>query len=114
MMTDDILHYWFPVFDPSFSKYSPGTELLIRVAQTACSNGISKIDLGYGDDAYKFKFCNGRESLSCGKVVFGRMAFLLAKQRYEIRQRLKNIPMKPLAKSVLRGMYPRFGQWNFK
>lgn len=114
MLTNDILHYWFPVFDPRFAKYSPGTELLIRVMQESCLRKIAKIDLGYGDDAYKHKFCNGRESVSCGKVVFNRMSFGLAKQQYEIRQRLKGIPMKPLAKSMLRGMFPGFGKWNFR
>jgi CelD/BcsL family acetyltransferase involved in cellulose biosynthesis len=114
MMTNDILHYWFPAFDPEFSKYSPGTELLTRVAQAACSQAISKVDLGYGDGLYKYKFCNGRQSVSCGRVVFNRLAFQLAKQQYEIRQRLKGIPMKPLAKSMLRGVFPGFGQWNFR
>ncbi len=114
MISGNILHYWFPVFDPYFSKYSPGTELLLRVAQTASTQGIGKVDLGYGDDSYKYKFCNGTESMSCGKVVSNRLAFRLAKQQYKIRQGLKKMPLKPLAKSVLRGVFPGFGQWNFR
>ncbi len=114
MLTDDILHYWFPIFDPAFSKYSPGTELLLRVSEKAAETGISKVDLGYGDDEYKFKFCNGTEKVTCGRLTSSRLRFRMAKHRYQIRQRLKGIPMKPLAKSVLRGVFPGFGQWNFK
>jgi CelD/BcsL family acetyltransferase involved in cellulose biosynthesis len=114
MMTDQILHYWFPVYDPVFSKYSPGTELILRVAEESSRRGIEKVDLGYGDDAYKFRFCNARENLICGQVTFNRFAFAIAKRRFEIRQRLKGIPLKPLAKSILRGVFPGFGQWNFK
>ncbi len=114
MVTDQILHYWFPTFDLRFAKYSPGTELLLRVARHAYQQGISKVDLGYGDDMYKFKFCNGHESVSCGRVTSSRLTFELARRQYEIRQSLKQMPMKPLAKNVLRRVFPRFGQWNFK
>lgn len=114
LMTDRILHYWFPVFDPVFSKYSPGTELLWQVAKEASLRGIEKVDLGYGDDRYKFKFCNGRSTVRCGQVTRTRVEFELARRRFELRQRLKHIPMKPLAKSVLRFLYPGFGQSNFQ
>jgi CelD/BcsL family acetyltransferase involved in cellulose biosynthesis len=114
MLTDDILHYWFPVYDPQFHRYSPGTELLLEVAREACDRGVSKLDLGYGDDEYKFRFCNGHETVSCGQISFSKVGFQIAKQRYFLRQKLKGIPMKPLVKSVLRGVFPGFGQWNFK
>ena len=114
MQTNDILHYWFPVYDPEFQRYSPGTELLLEVARVASGHGITKVDLGYGDDAYKFRFCNGREVVSCGHITSSRIRFQLARNRYFLRQRLKGIPMKPLAKEVLRSVFPGYGQWNFK
>ena len=114
MLTDNILHYWFPVYDRKFHRYSPGTELLLEVAREACDHGISKLDLGYGDDDYKFRFCNGREAVSCGQISFSKVGFQVARQRYLLRQKLKGIPLKPLVKSVLRGVFPGFGQWNFK
>lgn len=114
MLTDTMLHYWFPVFDPKFSKYSPGTELLLRVAQQASSMGIEKLDLGYGDDPYKFRFANATESVHCGLVTTSSTRFQMAKARYVWRQRLKQIPMKPMVKRLLRKVYPGFGEWNFR
>jgi CelD/BcsL family acetyltransferase involved in cellulose biosynthesis len=114
MLTDDVLHYWFPVFDPAFSRYSPGTELILSVAEEAAKRGVNKVDFGYGDDLYKFKFCNGRESVCCGKVTTKELSFQIAKRRYQLRQKLKAIPMKKAAKSLLRKVFPGFGQWNFK
>lgn len=114
LLNEQILHYWFPTFDPRFAKYSPGSELLLRVTEEASQRGIRKIDLGYGDDAYKHRFCNGREQVNCGRVTTTRLEFELAKRRFEIRQKLKQIPMKPLAKSLLRLVYPGFGQGEFK
>lgn len=114
MISNDVLHYWFPVFDPRFSKYSPGTELLLRVAQQACEMGINKLDLGYGDDDYKFRFANACESVTHGLVTQSNAAFQIGKLRYVWRQRLKKIPMKPAVKKILRTVYPGFGGWNFK
>lgn len=114
MQTERSIHYWFPTFDVQYSKYSPGTELILRVAEQAALLGISKVDFGYGDDAYKFRFCNGQEQLSCGQFTGSRIGYKIAKQRYVIRKQLKNIPLKPLAKRVLRSVFPSFGSWNFK
>jgi CelD/BcsL family acetyltransferase involved in cellulose biosynthesis len=114
MITDNLLHYWFPTFDPEFAQYSPGTELLLRVAKQACEQNIQKLDLGYGNDAYKFKFCNATDRVSVGLVTDSKLAFQTAKAKYVWRQRLKSIPMKPTVKRVLRQVYPNFGGWNFK
>lgn len=114
MVTDQLLHYWFPTFDPEFSRFSPGTELLLRVAEECCNRGIVKLDLGYGDDAYKFKFCNSTDRASCGLITSSNIGFEAAKARYFWRRRLKGIPLKPSLKRVLRKVYPDFGGWNFK
>lgn len=114
MQTENILHYWFPVFDPKFSKYSPGTELLLRVAKQASEWGIEKLDLGYGDDPYKFRFANATETVNCGLITDSSSVFQIAQARFIWRQRLKKIPMKATVKRVLRKVYPGFGGWNFK
>ena len=114
MLTDGILHYWFPVYDPKYHRYSPGTEMLMRSAECACNLGIKKLDLGYGDDDYKFKFCNAHEPVAFGLANFNSFSRMIAKQRYTFRNQLKQIPMKPLAKRILRKLYPRFGGWNFR
>lgn len=114
MMTNDILHYWFPIYDYQFSRYSPGTEMMMRVAEDAADAGIKTLDLGYGDDAWKFKFCNGNQSVINGQINFNSLEFKLAQKRYQLRTKLKDIPLKPLAKTVLRSVFPGFGNWNFK
>ncbi|MEM9944129.1 MAG: GNAT family N-acetyltransferase [Planctomycetota bacterium] len=114
ILTDHQIHYWFPTFDAKFSKYSPGTELILRICEYADTAGIKKIDFGYGDDPYKFKFCNKRETLTCGRFGNSEIRNQIARQRYFFRNQLKSIPMKPLAKRILRACFPGFGGWNFK
>lgn len=114
MMTDEILHYWFPIYDYQFSRYSPGTEMMMRVAEHAANRGVKKLDLGYGDDQWKFKFCNGNQAVINGQINFNSIELMLAQKRYELRNRLKQIPLKPHLKTVLRTVFPGFGNWNFR
>ena len=114
MTSGDMLHYWFPTFDVNFSRYSPGTELILRVAQSAAEKGFTTIDFGYGDDAYKFKFCNVTTPAICGRVESNPISFQMAKCRFHVRNSLKDIPSLAPAKAILRTVFPGFGQWNFK
>ncbi|MEM7455825.1 MAG: GNAT family N-acetyltransferase [Planctomycetota bacterium] len=114
MLADRILHYWFPSFDNRFSRYSPGTELILRVCEEASRRGVTMVDFGYGDDPYKFKFCNASTPLSRGLVTESRAAFVVASQRYRLRTSLKKIPLKSSVKTILRGIYPGFGGWKFR
>jgi len=52
------LHYWFPAYDPGVSKYSPGSILLLRLAEAALENKLHVIDLGKGDSQYKRALTN--------------------------------------------------------
>ena len=114
LLTNDVLHYWFPVYDPKFHKYSPGTEMLMRSAEQACDRGAKKLDLGYGDDQYKFKFCNASEPVAFGVANFSPLQRMIQYRKHRFRNQLKQIPLKPLFKKWLRKYYPNFGGWNFR
>ncbi len=114
MLRGRTMHYWFPAFDIRFQQYSPGSELILNVAQVAAERGIEVIDFGYGDDPYKTKVCNGRDQVRCGQFGFSRIEFQIANQRFHFRNRLRGIPAKSTAKVLLRSIYPGFGQWNFR
>lgn len=59
MRSSTVWHYWFPSYDPAFSKYSPGVILLLKMAESASALGVNVIDLGCGEHAYKERFMNG-------------------------------------------------------
>ncbi|MGW6944733.1 GNAT family N-acetyltransferase [Streptomyces xanthophaeus] len=48
-----VLSCWFPSYDRSFAKFSPGLVLHLRMIEAAASAGIGMLDLGRGDAAYK-------------------------------------------------------------
>jgi CelD/BcsL family acetyltransferase involved in cellulose biosynthesis len=63
-----VLHWWFPVYDPEFSKYSPGVTLLLDLAAEAPSRGIEVIDLGKGEHGYKLRVANSGYDVANGRV----------------------------------------------
>ncbi|UBU13954.1 GNAT family N-acetyltransferase [Nonomuraea gerenzanensis] len=63
-----VLHWWFPVYDPEFARLSPGWILLRGLVEAAPELGISRIDLGRGEDEYKRRAKTG-ESVVCQGIV---------------------------------------------
>jgi CelD/BcsL family acetyltransferase involved in cellulose biosynthesis len=62
-------HYWFPCYDASFDRYSPGSILLMEMAKSAERLGLRHIDLGRGIQDYKLRFRNDGIALAAGKVA---------------------------------------------
>ncbi|GAA2878146.1 GNAT family N-acetyltransferase [Nonomuraea rubra] len=63
-----VLHWWFPVYDPELAKLSPGWILLRELVAASPALGVSRIDLGRGEDEYKRRAKTG-ESVVCQGIV---------------------------------------------
>jgi CelD/BcsL family acetyltransferase involved in cellulose biosynthesis len=48
------LCWWFPTYDRELGRFSPGMLLVMAVAEEAAARQIPGIDLGYGQDSWKF------------------------------------------------------------
>ena len=68
MRSATVWHYWFPAYDPAFSKYSPGVMLLLKMAEDSAALGINTIDLGCGEHSYKERLMNGFVATAKGSV----------------------------------------------
>jgi CelD/BcsL family acetyltransferase involved in cellulose biosynthesis len=64
----DTLHCWFPAYSVEHSRFSPGTELFLRMAAQAPSEGIALLDMGSGTEPYKEKFTNEQYSVIRGSL----------------------------------------------
>jgi CelD/BcsL family acetyltransferase involved in cellulose biosynthesis len=62
------LSWWFPVYDPDLSQYSPGLVMLLDLAEQAAQRGIRTIDLGRGEHSYKLRVATGAYDLAEGQV----------------------------------------------
>jgi CelD/BcsL family acetyltransferase involved in cellulose biosynthesis len=62
--SEHVLHWWFPVYDPEYAQLSPGWILLRELISATTSLGITRIDLGRGDDEYKRRAKTGETYVS--------------------------------------------------
>ena len=47
------LHFWFPAYNPAYSRYSPGLLLTFDIIRHASDLGFKVFDFGSGGEAYK-------------------------------------------------------------
>lgn len=65
----DVLHWWFPVFSKAYSHVSPGWILLRELIAAAPARGVTRIDLGVGDEDYKLRSMTDSVFVSEGGVT---------------------------------------------
>ena len=66
-----VLHWWFPVYDPAHAALAPGWMLLRQLTLAAPALGLTRIDLGRGDDEYKRRASTGAVEVGAGTVANG-------------------------------------------
>ncbi|MEM6691013.1 MAG: GNAT family N-acetyltransferase [Planctomycetota bacterium] len=108
-----LLHYWFPVYNHEFSKYSPGTALYKAIVGAASEHGIDTLDMGYGEQPYKRKQTDRVTHVYQGFTsccIFHRtrrkiaMAATVARERF-----LADSPLREILKRGLRRIFPNEG-----
>jgi CelD/BcsL family acetyltransferase involved in cellulose biosynthesis len=73
MRSGATLHSWFPAYDSSIAKYSPGLVLLLKLAEAAAERGVEVLDLGKGPESYKRRFTTEGVPLAIGSVERGSL-----------------------------------------
>ncbi|MFE0043298.1 GNAT family N-acetyltransferase [Streptomyces albireticuli] len=88
-----VLACWFPAYDPSFAKYSPGLVLHLRMAEGAAAGGLAYLDLGRGEKAYKDSLKTRELSVSEGWVT--------RRHPVALGHRIRRAPVRALRNTVL-------------
>lgn len=68
MRSGDVLHAWFPTYNPQLAKYSPGMLQFLELMQAGRSLGLRRIDLGKGPEQFKRRLMTGTLSVAEGAV----------------------------------------------
>jgi CelD/BcsL family acetyltransferase involved in cellulose biosynthesis len=76
MGSGPVWHWWFPAYDPRFSRYSPGMVLLVDALENAENLGINIIDLGKGISDYKMRLSNASAMLDEGEIYIPSLSVL--------------------------------------
>lgn len=102
LRSGSVLHWWFPVYDPEFSALAPGWILLRELVAAAPSLGITRIDLGRGEDEYKRRAKTGDMFVSQGLVTRSSARRTLRRVHGSIVSAAKSSPLGPGLRSVVR------------
>jgi len=88
-----VLHSWFTAYNPELSQYSPGLTLFLRLAEEAEQLGIRKIDLGRGEERYKWSLASGSVEVAEGAVASRSLATLLRTSWRQTRDWMARSPL---------------------
>ena len=97
-----VLHWWFPVYDPQFSALAPGWMLLRELVMAAPELGVTRIDLGRGDDEYKRRAKTGEIVVCQGVVTRSSARRLLRRARSSMVGAVKASPLAPTLRKIAR------------
>ena len=101
MRSRSVWHYWFPAYDARTAKYSPGSILLLKMAEHAPQVGIRIVDLGKGMNPYKERLMNSSSLLASGRIELPSWKSFYARSSRTVRSRLRSSPIGPPARAVL-------------
>jgi CelD/BcsL family acetyltransferase involved in cellulose biosynthesis len=107
LRSGSVLHWWFPVYDPEFSALAPGWMLLRELVMAAPSLGITRIDLGRGEDEYKRRAKTGDMFVSQGLVTRSSARRVLRRVHGSIVSAAKSSPLGPGLRSAIHKMRRR-------
>jgi CelD/BcsL family acetyltransferase involved in cellulose biosynthesis len=102
MRSHDVLHSWFPAYNPEFAAHSPGMIHLLETIRAAPSLGIRRIHLGKGDEPYKSSFISGTVRLAEGSVDRRPLKRLLRKRWHRTCEWLRASPLRKPARRPAR------------
>lgn len=93
MASERTLHYWFPAYDPAFSRLSPGILLLMELIRTSADQGRSGVDLGPGDYRYKGEMGSYQMPLWAGCVMTKSAPAILREAADRLAGSMEKLPL---------------------
>ncbi|MDR7229321.1 CelD/BcsL family acetyltransferase involved in cellulose biosynthesis [Caulobacter sp. BE264] len=61
-------HLWFPIYDPTFARYSPGALMTLDTLEALAAAGVTRVDFGVDADNYKRDFADPFEAVFEGLI----------------------------------------------
>jgi CelD/BcsL family acetyltransferase involved in cellulose biosynthesis len=107
LRSESVLCCWFPTYDVSLAKYSPGLILHLHMAKGAADLGVRQMDLGKGEEMYKNTLKTRDLAIAEGCVARRSTLGYLRRTEWMASRSLRNFV---LAHSQLRSL----ARWSVK
>jgi CelD/BcsL family acetyltransferase involved in cellulose biosynthesis len=106
LRTGKVLHYWLAAYDEQMARCSPGLLLLMRMASDAAHRGISRLDLGPGDEEYKLHLASGHQNVATATACVGATMGSLVRAAENVRLRARESnALRVTRRTLIRGAY---------
>ncbi|MBA2115408.1 GNAT family N-acetyltransferase [Bremerella alba] len=105
-----VMHLWFPTYNVEFASYSPGVSLMLNMLKEAEARGISRFDLGKGDERFKQRLANGAANICQGAVTANAWAKYCNNVYGIARNRFRQLPFRGLLRNSKRW----FDTWLYR
>jgi CelD/BcsL family acetyltransferase involved in cellulose biosynthesis len=89
-----VIHWWFPTYNRSFGKYSPGLVMLMEFAKVARSLAIRRIDLGKANTDYKTSCMSGAIRVAQGSAAVHPLLRTVRRGWHHTRAWLRTSPFR--------------------
>jgi CelD/BcsL family acetyltransferase involved in cellulose biosynthesis len=86
----NVLHGWFPAYDRSLARYSPGVILTFELARAMSSLGLRRYHMGRGESRHKCTFATGAIPVGGGSVALHPLGKLLRQGWHQTRERVRS------------------------
>jgi CelD/BcsL family acetyltransferase involved in cellulose biosynthesis len=93
-----VLHSWFPAYDCQAARCSPGMQLNLEILRAAASLGITRVDLGKGEEEYKSTLRTGAVQVAEGAVDLSSLKASARSAWWAVRNRLHASPLRKVLK----------------
>ncbi|MFO0869037.1 MAG: GNAT family N-acetyltransferase [Pirellulales bacterium] len=94
------LHVWLTAFNREFSKFSPGLLCMVELVRAAAADGVTRVDLGHGDEPYKYRFGTLLDEVAEGCVDCRWLAGWARRSVYQARQYVLDSRLRPWLQEV--------------
>jgi CelD/BcsL family acetyltransferase involved in cellulose biosynthesis len=98
LRSGNVLHSWFPAYDREAARHSPGMELNLEILRAAPALGISRVDLGKGQEDYKSTLQSGAAHVSEGTIDRSLLKTSARSAWWAVRTRLQSSPLRKVLK----------------
>lgn len=102
LISHKVMHLWFPAYNVEYASYSPGVCLILNMLEEADTRGISRFDLGKGDERFKQRLANGMTNVLQGVVTSSTWANYCSNIYGIARNRARQLPFRGLLRNSKR------------
>ncbi len=92
LLSERVFLSWIPTYHPDYKVYSPGKQLMIRIAEILAGDGVNRIDLGRGENQLKEKLKSDVKLLAIGTASPSTSRAFLRNSVLKLKFQLRRSP----------------------